>query len=90
MGNFGERCSSCNFDGKFPRGREPQIGGAEKKVCIRTLLLCIGGWNGKWKNCVGPKREKGCAKTSISHKGCFSEQDLLQLQDLDTSLGGRS
>ena len=37
MGNFGERCSSCNFDGKFPRGREPQIGGAEKE-CVRSVL----------------------------------------------------
>ena len=48
MGNFGERCSSCNFDGKFPRGRESRKLGAQKK-CVYAVcsVLADGMGNGR-------------------------------------------
>ena len=83
MGNFGERCSSCNFDGKFPRGREPQIGGAEK-VCVRRALY----WRIEWEmeELRGTQeRERRDAQKQASVIWDF---DLLELlQDLDISFG---
>ena len=65
MGNFGERCSSCNFDGKFPRGGESRKLGAQKKCVYAALcssVLADGMGNGRiaWdpRERVGMRKNK--------------------------------
>ena len=84
MGNFGERCSSCNFDGKFPRGRESRKLGAQKKCVYAALcssVLADGMGNGRiaWD----PRGRRDAQKQA----SVIWDFDLLELlQDLDISL----